>query len=519
MIRSPASPTNPRGRQSSRTATLPAPVSGWNARDPLASMSPKYALTLENWFPRATDVELRSGAVAWATGFASQPKRFLAWNGQTTSELFAATSTGIYDVTASAAIGASVSTVTSGELFHTNFSIVGGHYLIAVNGVDKLKLYDGTTWADIDGVSVPAITGLVTTSLAYVAVIKRRLWFVGKDSTSAWYLPVASIGGALTEFPLGQLFSLGGYLVSMATWTIDGGDGADDYTLFISSKGQLVVYKGSDPASSTTWSHVGTYYVGEPLGRDCFTKFGGDTLLLTQNGLFPLSKALQNATIDRTQALTSIIDTAFAEAVGAYGDLPGWKAVVYPKGSFLLVNIPVTSSYTIQYVMNLITGAWCKFTGWYATDWIVHDTELFFLNTLRSAQAWTGVSDFGAVITGRCQQAYNSFSPAPREKHFKLLRPTVFTRETIILRYGLDVNYTMSSFDTINTITPASDSLWDSAHWDEVVWAAGEESHRDWGTVASRPGYSASFRLQVATKTTTVKWASTDFVYQVGGVL
>jgi hypothetical protein len=43
----------------------------------------------------------------------------------------------------------------------------------------------------------------------------------------------------------------------------------DDYAAFITSEGQVAVYSGADPASSTTWSLVGVFDIGAPIGRRC----------------------------------------------------------------------------------------------------------------------------------------------------------------------------------------------------------------------------------------------------------
>ena len=58
-------------RATARSASLPAPVGGWNARDALAEMAPTDAVTLVNWFPTPSQVVLRQGFAKWATGFAS----------------------------------------------------------------------------------------------------------------------------------------------------------------------------------------------------------------------------------------------------------------------------------------------------------------------------------------------------------------------------------------------------------------------------------------------------------------
>jgi hypothetical protein len=43
------------------TASVPAPIGGWNARDSLAAMAPTDAVQLVNWYPTPTDVTMRSG--------------------------------------------------------------------------------------------------------------------------------------------------------------------------------------------------------------------------------------------------------------------------------------------------------------------------------------------------------------------------------------------------------------------------------------------------------------------------
>ena len=109
-----------------------------------------------------------------------------------------------------------------------------------------------------------------------------------------------------------------------------------------------------------------------------FCKYGGDLFYLSQNGLFPLSKALQSATVNYQTALTAKIDTAFTEAVSTYGANSGWYVTAYPEGSLVLVNIPIALDTSIQYVMNSITGAWCVFKGWNATLSEVSQQKLYF---------------------------------------------------------------------------------------------------------------------------------------------
>ncbi len=81
--------------------TLPAPVGGLNTRDGLTAMEPNEAVLLENWFPSSTSVDTRKGyAVQTGTSISGYVETLMAYSGETTSKLFAASSIGtIYDVT------------------------------------------------------------------------------------------------------------------------------------------------------------------------------------------------------------------------------------------------------------------------------------------------------------------------------------------------------------------------------------------------------------------------------------
>jgi hypothetical protein len=506
-------------QMTSSIGTAPAPVGGWNTRDAIAAMPPTDAAVLDNFYPSSTSVDLRLGSATWARGFAARVESLISYASPTTQKLFGCDSTGIFDITAGGLIGAAATSLVNGYGQYINFTTAAGSYVQFVNGQNKLKLYDGAVWSDIDGVSVPAITGIATTDIININSFKNRIWYVLRDSLDVWYLPVASIGGAAVKFALGGLFKKGGFLMAMGTWTIDGGAGVDDFAVFATSKGELAVYQGTDPSSPTTWALVGVYYIGEPLGRRCFTKYGGDLLYLCKQGLFPLSKALQTASIDRTMALSDKISPTFSESATAYGANKGWEATIFPAANMVLVNVPAfIGSASYQYTMNNLTQSWCRFTDWTASCFIVYNENLYYGGENTVTQAWTGIADNDAYVTGVALTAYTYLNYAG-EKHMKMIRPNLQVDSAYDLYLGVDFDYSnLVDYSTV-LASVGGTSLWSVGLWDVAVYGGGPTIVRQWNTVPANTGSAVALKMQIRTKLSGVRWISTDFVYETGGVL
>lgn len=503
------------------TVQVPAPYGGWNARGNLANMPPLDAIVLDNIFPGVQEVSLRKGMVGFKTGFADPVHSLLVYNGPTFSKMFASTDNAIYDSTAAGAIGASVATCTYGYWHYVNFATAGGSFLLAVNAVDNAKLYDGTTWTTITGVSVPAITGIATDLLSGISLHKKRVWFIEEDSMSLWYLPAESIAGAATEFPVGSLFRKGGKVVSIGSWTLDGGQGSDDYFVIVTSNGEIAVYQGTDPASSATWALVGVYDAGIPVGRKPLIDFGGDLLYLSRNGLFPLSKLLQSTIIDRSTAFSYKIDGAFLSAAETYSTNASWEMLPYRAGNFLIVNIPVSNdALSYQYVMNTITGAWCRFTGWNAFCWAIMGSDLYFGGEAKVYQAWVGTDDDGTAITATWAQSYNSLG-YNGQKSISMIRPNFSLAGNATLVMAFDADFKTFNSQTMITYTDgAASSLWDSALWDTGLWPVGLTTlEPKWTTVPGELGYMHSFRGQLTTTVASFSWTSLNYAIQPAGIL
>lgn len=496
--------------------SVPAPVGGWNARDALAAMKPTDAVRLINWFPRPSYVESRGGCSDYATGLAASGKSLMNWSGPSNNKFFVGTSAGIYDVTSTGAVGAVVKACTNGKFQWAQFSVASGEErLIMVNGTDSMIYYNGTTFDSITGVSAPiAVTGVTTSNIIHVNIFKQRLFFIEKNKLSFWYLPIQSLGGAAVEFQMNTLFKLGGFLMAMATWTIDAGDGPEDRAVFISSEGEAAVFVGTDPSSATAWQLVGVYFVGRPIGRRCFTKLGGDIILLVQEGAFPLSQAMLSASIDRTKALTNRVETAFLADTRNFGSVFGWEPLVFKGQGAVIINSPhVEDGLHYQYVMNTRTQRWTLFQGWDAECFGIYNGELYFTTSTKVVKAWTGTGDFGANINFSAKCAFNPFG-SDSMKELKSVRPIFGLTGPISFNIGCDVDFDDNSLTGVAAIAVGSAALWDVALWDVGVWTADFVAQKDWRTVACVPGVYFALTLTVATNGVQMQWMANDFVFE-----
>lgn len=510
----------PNNRQVSTTTSIPAPVGGWNARDPIGAMGPLDAVYMDNYVPKTTTVALRNGFTNHVTGITGDVETLAAYNSTTTNKLFAAAGANIYDVTSAGSAGApSVTGQTSARWQHTNVSTAGGQFLYMVNGVDKPQLYNGTTWTAIDGASTPAVTGVTTTNLIHINVWKNRVFFVEKASLKVWYLPVASVGGAASAIDFTALFGEGGYLMAMATWTLDAGYGMDDHAVFITSQGQVAIYKGTDPSTAADFALVGVYQIGSPIGRRCFERMGSDLLLITQDGLVPLSKALLTSRVNTAVSLTDKIQQAMGDAAITSSTNFGWQCRLFPRDNLVILNVPESNNIQ-QFVMNTITGAWSRFTGWNALCWEKFNDRMYFGTTTKVCLAFDGTSDGGVNIQADAMQAFSNFGANTSLKRFVLCRPILYSDSPSVgVSIGVGIDYDLDPVVNTPSFSPVGTTgIWDISLWDAATWGGSLTIRKDWQNTQG-VGYTAALRIKTASNVGQVQWASVDWVWEPGGII
>ena len=501
---------------------VPAPIFGWNARDSIADMDPRFAILADNWWPTPSDVALRQGWDAHVTDISGQVESLMVYNNPNGTEtLFCAAGTAFYDVTTAGAVGAAVqSALTNARWFDTNFTTTAATYLIACNGADSPRYWDGSAWVAVTGVSTPAITGVTTTTLIFPWAHKNRMFFVQKDTLTVWYLGADAVGGAATAFRLNGVAKKGGYIVAGGTWTIDAGEGVDDHWVAITSEGEVIVYKGTDISSASTWTLVGVWSLGQPIGRRCLIKYRGDLLLILKDGVFPLSKALLSATVDRAVALTDNIGPAMSEAATLYGTNFGWQLLHYPKADMLLLNVPISEGWAQQqYVMNTQgTNPWARFKSITANCWAIHNGIAYFGGNGVVGEFWNAdLDDNGNDIDADMKQAFNYFKTG-NLKRWTAARPIIATNGTPAIAIGLNVDYSDDDPTGTLSFTPTTYAVWDSSLWDVGIWGGGLSVSRQWQNV-SGVGFCAALRLKASCQGIEVRLQAVDYLMEPGGII
>lgn len=491
--------TNTRRQATSTTANIPAPVKGLNALSQLSDMEPDFASILTNWFPERGYLRPRRGHIVHGGvyGASSAVESLMTWTGPTSSKLFGACGTAIYDFTSGSPGGAEVSSLTNARWQHVNFATSGGHFLFCVNGADSPRHYNGTTWA------TPTITGDGTFSASeFVAVAahKRRLWFAITGTTKAAYLSTDSVAGTAQPFELGSLFTMGGYLQALGSWTLDSGNGPDDYMVFVSSLGQAAIYQGTDPSSATTWALVGVFNLSPPIGRRCLYRVAGDLALISVNGVLPFSRAisLDRSSIENSAIMAQIVPLITQDARNS-SDVFGWQLIAYPKGSAAILNVPETEGVSAhQYVMNTLTRAPCKFTGLNATCWEIYDDRPFFGGADGIVYEFDiGSRDVRYPVVPELRCAFNYLGARGYKKQFHMVRPLLTTDG--------DINFSVSVDTDFSNVSPAAPSVglttpnpkWNQVQWDNFQWGGGKVVSAEWLGVSGK-GYSGAVRMKVS---------------------
>lgn len=507
--------------QKTSSFSISSPVGGLNDRDSLSNMPSTDAVILDNWFPYPSEIGIRKGSLTWVSSFPGPVETIVEYSPQNgNAKIFAASGGNIYDVTSSGKLSFPVvSDLVSNKWQEVSITTPGGSFLYLFNGVDKPLIFDGETWKSVDEVSTPSIVGVKTSTLVQASLFKNRIWMTQIDSMKVWYLDVNSIAGKAHSFDLGGIFRKGGFVNSIQNWSIDAGEGIDDHLVIISSNGEFAIYSGTDPSTAENFRLVGVFTIGKPIGRRCSTKYGGDLLVMTDEGLYPLSKGLMSSSVDRRVSVTEKIQNGISSSVRMYHENFGWSLVLFTQMNMLILNVPGNKGNSYQYVQNTITGSWAKFTGWKAVSFLNSSLGLFFGDKNSVKMSWVGTTDDENQIVSDCLSSFQKFGNSSGNKYFTMLRPYFSTNGKPSIFYGINTDYYIKNVSiSFDYEPPSYGMIWGEMKWGEMKWGENIRNLSSWKSIG-KVAQSAGVRIKIQNNGSDVFWKASDILFQRGGIL
>lgn len=488
---------------------LPAPIKGWNTRDALDAMDPQDAVLLDNFFPDTTGVNVRNGSQSFATGMGVGPVATLAnYAAGGTNKFIAGANGGFYDISSGGAVGAPLASGFASNEWQTESFL---SRLFFCNGVDTAQVYDGTSFANVN------FTGVTLSTLIGVIQYQQRLFFWQGNSTGFWFAPLNSISGALSFYDLSAFAPRGGNLIATTTYSHDGGNGVQDFIVFVMSSGDALIFFGNDPSDATLWSLVGRYRISPPVSPRAVCNYGAEAFLTTFDDHVPLQQqlvALKLGQLPPRSKVSSAVQAAVAANSGAFG----WQALFYPRGRRLIFNVPNPDGTFNQHVCN--TGVpdqpWCRFTNMNAFCWGLYKDSLYF--GITGGQVWQadiGNLDGLGAVNASAQQAWNDFN-SPLRKRMTAARPLIQATGAAGISFAVGFDYGDLNISSAVAIG-SSGSPWDTSPWDTSPWSPEATVTTAW-RISGGSGVAVGVGLNVAA-TEPVSWLRTDLKFEPGATL
>jgi len=536
-------------RPSARVAqsqVVPAPVKGIDATTILSAGDPFYCIYSFNLLPSEYGMRVRKGYREWQieldNGSGISVNTIIPFGGRdsdfTDDKLFAVTNEGIWDVTADQGTptlvidflvdGNSDITAEAGYGVYTNYvSDSGSEILFYADSKNGLYRYDKDTnsWAPETG-----MTGVDPTAVNFVMAHKEQLWMIERDSDSAWYLPAGAITGVADEFGFGTKFKHGGNLAGVFQWTIDGGEGVDDYFVAVSRAGDVLPYKGTDPGSD--FALQGQWFIGEvPKGGKFATQDGGELYLLSVYGLTSMNEIIVGVDGKNINAETETkkISILVRNAMELSRQRDGWDVKLIPSQGILLITEPqrINGSY-IQYARNVITngwGLWRKvpvncFDEWRGVAYVgTKDLRVVSMNADVDNLLITAPGPInGEDIESSILTTFQSYQSPSQFKRGKYIRPQFVADAQP--QFDAQFRYDYSLTEVTSALPAANQALsvWDVSDWDSGFWDSGEirgfsKVQGGWGM-----GRTVAVAMKMRTPVTTslVSW---DIMWDAGAPL
>ena len=477
---------------------IPAPVKGIIAAGlygGTADIGPESAIWLFNMIPGEYGVTVRQGSREFATGLldsAAQPadvRTVMYYNNITAGGgndfAFAVTDAGIYDITGGGA-GPFTLALTwpnqggdAGWCSYMNYTNVNGdHFILVCDEANGYYIFDGTTWTQGTFIGNPAPNAV---DLVQITEWQARIWFVERDTATAWFLDPLALEGQITPFDVGTRFKKGGHLVQNSSWTMDDGEGMDDKFVQISSSGDVLVWSGVDPTVSTDLLLVGRWFIGAvPEGRRVMSDWGGDVAIISTMGVVKISSLLRGDNALNSESHISANITRYIRAeMALVRDEFGWSMESDPASSISIISVPQRDESVppIQFVINTITKAWCMYRDLDMRSMDKNVTGFYFGTSDGRVMRTDSVAD-DISLDGLSAKAIN-FSFLTHYWHMEqpaiwkrpqFIRPSWIGSAQPIYSIAIEFDFSLEELPVAPVGSPVGGADWDDAEWDLNLW-------------------------------------------------
>ena len=488
-------------KQVTQSVEVLAPLDGIRVSDQgIGPMSKgEGALYLDNLVPKDLGCTVRSGSKVWAInvpdadGPNGEIRTIIGYNDPTNlnNRLFAVTSSGIYDITAGG-VGPHTEEVAwpnqgglAGWTSHINHTTPSGEsWLLMCDEANGYYQYDGTTW------TAGTITGGIplAENLVQITEWQNRIWFVERNSATAWYLPIAQIDGNPASIELGSRFLRGGNLIQLAVWTIDDGAGLNDRLLAISRGGDLLSFSGIDPDNADNFTMDGRWFVGSPpASRRVMSEWSGDVFIISSFGLLLASSVIAGNVSNEDDTVSHHIARYFRSQIRANGTFNGWASEFNGQEGLAIFNVPQADSDTsawTQFVYNLVTKAWCAYKGLKMLCMIKLPQGFFFGTPDGRVMQHIGNVDDAPLLGSDAVAAPIQFSMLTHFRDFgmkgnwkraQFIRPYFIGQSKPIFSVSCNYDYDLKYEGVYPPILDQGVSLWDTDLWGAASWGGGLE--------------------------------------------
>jgi hypothetical protein len=153
----------------------------------------------------------------------------------------------------------------------------------------------------------------------------------------------------------------------------------DDRIVFGTSEGELIIFEGTDPSNISSWKQDGRFQAAAPLGMNAHLQLGGDLLLMTTDGIVPISACISKSFEDlELAAITHQIRKTWRDEVAAKRSW-AWTLINWETYGGLFVTTPGGApGARYCYINNTSTTAWARYVGWDATCFVRMFDNMYF---------------------------------------------------------------------------------------------------------------------------------------------